>query len=442
MRRRSPLRAVLALLTALVLAAFPAIASADVSFTPAAQEAFGVDADGNPIPGSDRSGTFPRAWDTFRATEEGERIFDQLDEDDVDLTVDFKPEAEVGDDGDSYGTAQGFDWDDESGIRKPSEITIEIADRPTRSASAISNTIHHEFRHSENFRNGNFSHVHDRIDDRRDGAGGVFRTQRDQVLQPTPTATPPLFDETPNWDRLQRAVRQERWDRGMAQNFADIIGDYVDSDSSNQDKFVVQDDELTIDLKSFGGYTDSWSIDEVDLNFNDSLLECGAVTDGRRGVCAEDVLPMPAGEVLSLGITVAAEIPQANPDRYYVYAMVLDSDDDPANDWVGFLDWDYFLGTDRWYQLIWSPTESRWSVVVMQVAAGDRTSVVTSSTVRAVIEGDTVAWFVSASEFPSALPGYRLTAFAHDGGYGVETRIGDVSGGDPTEPLAKPVRLP
>ena len=442
MRSRSPLWPVLALLTALVLAAFPAIASADVSFTPAAQEAFGVDADGNPIPGSDRSGMAREAYDGFRATEEGERVFDELDGDDVDVTVDYKPEAEVGTDGDAFGTAQGFNWTDDGGIRRPSEITIEIADETLGGASRLANTIHHEFRHAENFRNGNFSNVHDRIDDRRDGAGGVFRNQYDQVTQPSPTPTPPLIDHTPIWDSIQRDARQAKYDRGMGQNFADIIGDYVDSDSSNQGKFVVQDDELTIELKSYGGYTDSWSVDEVDLNFNDSLLECGAVTDGRRGVCAENVLPMPAGEVLALGITVAAEIPQANPDRHYVYAMVLDSDDDPANDWVGFLDWDYFLGTDRWYQLIWSPTESRWSVVVMQVAAGDRTSVVTSSTVRAVIEGDTVAWFVSASEFPSALPGYRLTAFAHDGGYGVETRIGDVSGGDPTEPLAKPVRLP
>ncbi len=197
MVRRARL-ATVALLVGLAFASLPAVASADVSVTEAAQEAFGVDADGDPVEGSDRSGPFPMAWDQFRATEEGQRVFDDLDNEDVDLTIDFKPEAEVGDEGDAFGTAQGFDWDEneETGLREPSRITIEIADDDLGGARRISNTIHHEFRHAENFVNGNSSRTHERIDDRTDSFGVLFRSQRRAQLPPSPT--PILIDRTPN----------------------------------------------------------------------------------------------------------------------------------------------------------------------------------------------------------------------------------------------------
>lgn len=441
MRRR--LTAV-ALLLGLGCASIPAIASADVSLTPAAQEAFGVDADGNPVEGSDRSGVFPMAWDQFRATNEGQRIFDDLDNEDVDLTIDFKPEDEVGShghEGEAYATAQGLNWeeDETTGYDKPTEIRIEIADEEFGGAARISNTIHHEFRHAENYMNGNSSRLHERIDDRTDSFGVLFRNQRREQLPPSPT--PFLFDRTPHWDRLQR----EMWDREelsrSAKLIADILGDYVDSSSANQDKFETQPGELYIDIELYDGYTKGMTGLQVQLDFNESILECGETVDGRQTVCTDAPLPMPEGEVLVAVAVMAGDIPQADPDRHYVYSLVLDSDNDEANNWVGFLDWDLFLGTDRWYQLIWSPIEGRWTVTVTQVGPGDVTTTVAASTVRATIEADTISWWVSASEFPVAQPGYRLTSFAHDGQFTVADRIADVSGVDPTEALTLPELL-
>ncbi len=57
-----------------------------------------------------------------------------------------------------------------------------------------------------------------------------------------------------------------------------------------------------------------------------------------------------------------------------------------------------------------------------------------------VIEGDTIGFFISAEEFPSADPGYRLTAFGHDGFYSSSDRGGDVTGEDPTEPVLRITR--
>jgi hypothetical protein len=433
-----------ALLVGFAFAAFPAIASADVSFTDAAQEAFGVDADGNVVEGSDRSGTFRMAWDEFIATDEGQRIFKDLDDESVDLTIDFKPEAEVGSDGhegEAFATAQGLNWeeDETTGIDKPTEIKIEIADDTLGGAERISNTIHHEFRHAENNMNGNYSRTQERIDDRTDSFGMLFRNQRRAQLPPS--ATPFLIDRTPHWDRLQDELWADESVGREAKRLGEILGDYVDSDSANADKFEAQPKELTVDIELYDGYLKGMSGLQVQLDFNESILECGEVTDGRRTVCAANPLPMPEGQVFVAAAVMAGEIPQGNSDRHYVYSLVLDSDGQAGNNWVGFLDWDLFLGTDRWYQLIWSPVDGQWRVTVTQVGPNDVTTTVTSSTVRATIEGDTISWWISASEFPAAAPGYRLTSFAHDGFYTVADRIADVTGADPTEPLLVPDQL-
>ncbi len=99
-------------------------------------------------------------------------------------------------------------------------------------------------------------------------------------------------------------------------------------------------------------------------------------------------------------------------------------------------DWDLFQGTDRWYQLIWDHRARSWSLTVTQLGpAGRFPSSTEPSTMRAVIEGNAIAFFVSMDEFPSPSPGVRLTAFHHDGNFSEETRGADVSGPDPTAPL-------
>jgi hypothetical protein len=193
---------------------------------------------------------------------------------------------------------------------------------------------------------------------------------------------------------------------------------------------------VKIDL--YDAFTIQYTEFEVDFTFNESVFECGANDGVRLVVCADEVLPMPAGTVYVLAAIMKADIPLADPENHYIYSAVFDSDGDPVNDfqWNPPYDWDFFQGTDRWYQVIWDANLARWSVVVTQLdAAGGFNGV--ASSVRVVIEGDTLVFFISGEEFPSTDPGYRLTAFGHDGFYSPSYRGGDVTGEDPTEPLLR-----
>ena len=155
-------------------------------------------------------------------------------------------------------------------------------------------------------------------------------------------------------------------------------------------------------------------------------------------VCADGVLDMPPGGVVVAALIVAEPIPLESPDRSLIYSAVFDSDGDPANDWVfnDPFDWDYFQGADRWYQLAYSHTAGTWTLTVTQLDAGGAiTGSIEPSTVRAVIEGDTIVFFISETEFAVDRPGYRLTTFGHDGAFSQDDRGGDVSGDLPSDPL-------
>jgi hypothetical protein len=63
---------------------------------------------------------------------------------------------------------------------------------------------------------------------------------------------------------------------------------------------------------------------------------------------------------------------------------------------------------------------------------GSIPSVGSASSVRAVVVGDTVAFFVSMDLFPHALPGVRLTTFGQDGFFSESFRGVDLNQVDPT----------
>ncbi len=163
---------------------------------------------------------------------------------------------------------------------------------------------------------------------------------------------------------------------------------------------------------------------------------CGSTEGGRRVVCPTGVLDMPEGEVVMVETKLAAPVPQTDPDHSYIYAVVFDSDDDPANGWqfVPPYDCDYFMGADRWYQCIYDHVTDQWIVTVTQVDSSQHTTQV-SSTARCVIEDDTVVWHISKSDFPGVSIPLRVSAFGHDGSFGASDRGGDVSGVDPTVDL-------
>ena len=138
-------------------------------------------------------------------------------------------------------------------------------------------------------------------------------------------------------------------------------------------------------------------------------------------------------------MVLAADVPTADADHSFIYSVVLDSDDAAANNWVFVppYDWDLFQGADRWYQLVWDHLKQLWSLSVTQVDDQQQNSDVASSGARAVISGRSVTFYIPAAEIPAMNPGYRLTAFGHDGNYSETDRGADVTGADPTKPLTK-----
>ena len=114
---------------------------------------------------------------------------------------------------------------------------------------------------------------------------------------------------------------------------------------------------------------------------------------------------------------------------------MFDADGDPANNfqYMEPYDWDFFQGTDRWYQLNWCPVEGQWQLVVSSWTG--QMPEHSASNARAVIDGRLVVFFIPVSEFGVSRPDFRLTSFAHDGTYAPEASGGDVIGADPTEPL-------
>ncbi|MEM9070882.1 MAG: hypothetical protein AAGE52_20400 [Myxococcota bacterium] len=170
--------------------------------------------------------------------------------------------------------------------------------------------------------------------------------------------------------------------------------------------------------------------------FGNTAYPCNLVEDGVRTVCAADPAEFPSGAMWTFRTELSAPVPDGNPTHSLIYALVLESDLDPENDWVPrdpFI-WDYFQGADRWYQLEWDHLAREWSVTATQVDSSQNTMEIPTAA-RVVISNSVITWYIPTSEVDRPTPDYRLTAFAHDGRFSESDRGGDVTGGDPTAPL-------
>lgn len=195
-----------------------------------------------------------------------------------------------------------------------------------------------------------------------------------------------------------------------------------------------------VDIRGSAGAADLFNAADAAMHFDNTTYECGTSTAEMTVVCPSNVQPMGAGEVFLYGMKLQA--PAASDAGYrYIYSVVVDSDGATANNWQpqGPYDWDLFQGADRWYQLE-RALDGSWSIRVSQVDNNQNINTVDQSTVRAVIQGDSITFFISAREMSVAAPGYRLTSFKDRGAFDFADLAADVSGTDPTEPLEITIR--
>jgi len=412
---------------ALGLLAFSGVASATVTFTDNARSEFKVDAEGNPV--GDGDTLMSDAWRLFIGSTEGRRILRWAEQSDVVFTIDVLPEAQVGG-GDAYGTAKITDADG----GEPSAILLRIRNENVISSSRVADTIWHEFRHGEFFVFGNNDSDHETLDGHTDWRNARLKADVARQIRartPTTTTTVNANPPTPHYDRIKKRTWQDDPLIYAARQIGDVLGDIRDSIKFNDATFA----DGYIDLESSAIYKLGYVMEGVQIVYNESTLECGDRDDGLIVVCAADgVLDMPPGEVL-VGVMIMHEEIPLQGDVSLIYSLVVDSDRDPANDWVAMppFDWDIFQKTDRWYELYYDHLGDEWFLIVTQLTPdGSIPSVGVASSVRAAVAGDTVAFFVSMDEFSHSLPGVRLTSFGHDGFYSESFRGVDLNQDDPT----------
>lgn len=407
---------------------------ADVEFGESSQGAFGITGQGVDLEGAEGMGNYDEAWDLFTGTIEGARILGRIDgSGEFDVTVEVLPAGEVENGDEVWGRATLFVQPNDQGQTRARIIIIKD---DSRTVQQIATTIYHEFRHVEHWLDGDFDEGADNIHDGSDAGMVRFIGHATEAVTGT-SSTPPLPPtRTPIYDALMAEAAADRdkfrFDSLELGRIFDEIGEALDSIRSRQQDAIYLD---SIDLEIYTLRKGEFSLVGVEIVFNESVFECGEATERRRVVCADQVLDMAPGEVFIASMTMVGDIPPADPDRSYIYSLVLNSDRDGGNDWRPRppFDWDLFQATDRWYQLIWDHRVQAWSLTVTQLTAtGQIPSGTEASSVRAVIEGNTIVFFVSMEEFEASDPSARLTAFHHDGNFGEATRGADVSGADPT----------
>lgn len=172
---------------------------------------------------------------------------------------------------------------------------------------------------------------------------------------------------------------------------------------------------------------------DIKLNFTD--FPCNEEANDVLTVCAPTAGNLDAGEFLVFGMELEGEIPLSDPDLFYTYSVVLDTDGDPSNNFQFMppYNWDYYQNTDTWYELGWDPYQGVWALSLSDVRQGQ--PIIRHTDARVMITGNLIYFMIPADELEVARPGYRMTSFAHDGTYAQEQSGGDVTGTDPTEPL-------
>lgn len=177
-----------------------------------------------------------------------------------------------------------------------------------------------------------------------------------------------------------------------------------------------------------------------------ALIETPLVPDGDFGcdradelvivVCPDSDLPFPDEPAAWVFVGMNASIPavEGGPGEF-IYSYVLDADGDPANDWQtqGPYTWDFYQGTDTWFELIRGAEDGEWRATASRVTPDQQIEPI-DLPFRVIIWDNIIWWWVPESSAPTDAP-FRVSAFAHDGTYSPRSSSGDVPGANPTEGL-------
>jgi hypothetical protein len=171
------------------------------------------------------------------------------------------------------------------------------------------------------------------------------------------------------------------------------------------------------------GATDMTGVGKAEVTISEELYEqlfgstdfpCGEGSYGLT-MCPEDAV-QETGSYYLVAAEFSDDVPYADVLYYYQIGFVFDSDGDPSNNYQPAPSWpaDFFKDTDRWYVAEYAPG-SGWTMSVSN--AGSYAPA--ASGARIIINGTAVVLVLPASEIPSSQASFRITAFRHDGSYGM-----------------------
>ncbi|MBK6696020.1 MAG: hypothetical protein IPG50_27995 [Myxococcales bacterium] len=153
--------------------------------------------------------------------------------------------------------------------------------------------------------------------------------------------------------------------------------------------------------------------------FGNTIFPCGDGVFGRT-FCGTNAASTGAGDWLYASAIFGDEISLSDPNYHFQYAFVFDQDDNTSNNYPATPPYtaDFFAGTDRWYEVGYTPAGG-WQFKTRNANA---TSQITAfaSAARFILAGNIMTLAVPKSEFASATPKMRATAFRHRGDYGLK----------------------
>jgi len=274
-----------------------------------------------------------------------------------------------------------------------------------------------------------------------------------EEMMPTPeaaTPTPSLDQLLDNLSTPYRSLARAWLEMGLPPDEVATLLSYLMPDPQGDGIYSIQGVTPGIisalaDIRWFLVHSLALVPGAEDLIFNQSIFKCSDRSP-RAVICPADVLPMPPGDLVAATMILDGPIPapaqpfdpEANlpipsSDMMLVYAFVVDRNGDPTDNFnaVPPYDWDYYQGTDTWYELVGDPEYGLWVLY-----ATDARRQPFASTARAVIDGDSITFFVAAEELGDlSVVRYRMSAFQTDGSYQPEVSTGDVTGADPQQEL-------
>ncbi len=123
------------------------------------------------------------------------------------------------------------------------------------------------------------------------------------------------------------------------------------------------------------------------------------------------------GDWVYVAATVAEDLVLDDSTGSYQLAFVFDADGNANNNYVPAPQYpnDFFQGTDKWYQALYTPG-SGWELQVSDQRLGGGQVV---SDARFILAGRQLALLLPRSELDGSSPRFRVTAFRHEGDYGL-----------------------